>query len=154
MSNKVLIIVAIVFVLLLGMMGTGFFFMWNKMNAANAHSADSGETGTLSAAEPVKIGPIHPLDTFIVNLADEGGARYLRVTMNLELKDEDAVGLVEERLPLVRNGVLMLVPAKKYADISTVEGKDVLREELVAKLNSFLKPDSVTNIYFTEFVIQ
>jgi flagellar FliL protein len=136
------------------MMGTGFFFMWNKMNAANAHSADSGETGTLSAAEPVKIGPIHPLDTFIVNLADEGGARYLRVTMNLELKDEDAVGLVEERLPLVRNGVLMLVPAKKYADISTVEGKDVLREELVAKLNSFLKPDSVTNIYFTEFVIQ
>jgi flagellar FliL protein len=48
----------------------------------------------------------------------------------------------------------MLVPAKKYADISTVEGKDVLREELVAKLNSFLKPDSVTNIYFTEFVIQ
>jgi flagellar FliL protein len=154
MSNKVLIIVALVFVLLLGMMGTGFFFMWNKMNAANAHSADSGETGALSAAEPVKIGPIHPLDTFIVNLADEGGSRYLRVTMNLELKDEDAVGLVQERLPLIRNGVLMLVPAKKYADISSVEGKDVLRNELVEKLNSFLKPDSVTNIYFTEFVIQ
>jgi len=154
MSNKVLIIVALVFVLLLGMMGTGFFFMWNKMNAANAHSADSGETGAPSAEELVKIGPIHPLDTFIVNLADEGGARYLRVTMNLELKDKDAVALVQERLPLVRNGVLMLLPAKKYADISTVEGKDALRYELVAKLNSFLKPDSVANIYFTEFVVQ
>ena len=154
MSNKVLIIVALVFVLLLGMMGTGFFFMWNKMNAANARTADSGETGALSAEEPVKIGPIHPLDTFIVNLADEGGARYLRVTMNLELKDKDAVALVQERLPLVRNGVLMLLPAKKYADISTVEGKDALRDELVAKLNSFLKPDSVANIYFTEFVVQ
>jgi flagellar FliL protein len=154
MSNKVLIIVALVFVLLLGMMGTGFFFMWNKMNAANAHSADSGETGASPAEELVKIGPIHPLDTFIVNLADEGGARYLRVTMNLELKDKDAVALVQERLPLVRNGVLMLLPAKKYADISTVEGKDALRYELVAKLNSFLKPDSVANIYFTEFVVQ
>jgi flagellar FliL protein len=154
MSNKVLIIVALVFVLLLGMMGTGFFFMWNKMNAANAHPADAGETGALSAEEPVKIGPIHPLDTFIVNLADEGGARYLRVTMNLELKNEDAVALVQERLPLVRNGVLMLLPAKKYADIATVEGKDALRDELVAKLNSFLKSDSVANIYFTEFVVQ
>jgi flagellar FliL protein len=154
MSNKVLIIVAIVFVLLLGMMGTGFFFMWNKMNAANAHSADSGETGASPAEELVKIGPIHPLDTFIVNLADEGGSRYLRVTMNLELKDKDAVALVQERLPMIRNGVLMLLPAKKYADISTVEGKDALRDELVAKLNSFLKPDSVANIYFTEFVVQ
>lgn len=154
MSNKVLIIVALVFVLLLGMMGTGFFFMWNKMNAANAHSADSGETGASPAEELVKIGPIHPLDTFIVNLADEGGARYLRVTMNLELKDKDAVDLVQERLPMIRNGVLMLLPAKKYADISTVEGKDALRYELVAKLNSFLKPDSVANIYFTEFVVQ
>ncbi|MEJ2520937.1 MAG: flagellar basal body-associated FliL family protein [Desulfuromonadales bacterium] len=154
MSNKVLIIVALVFVLLLGMMGTGFFFMWNKMNAANAHPPDAGESGTLSAEEPVKIGPIHPLDTFIVNLADEGGARYLRVTMSLELKDEDAVDLVQERLPLVRNGVLMLLPAKKYADIATVEGKDALRDELVAKLNGFLKSDSVANIYFTEFVVQ
>lgn len=154
MSNKVLIIVALVFLVLLGMMGTGFFFMWNKMNAANAHSADSGETGAPPAEELVKIGPIHPLDTFIVNLADEGGSRYLRVTMNLELKDKDAVALVQERLPMIRNGVLMLLPAKKYADISTVEGKDALRDELVAKLNGFLKPDSVANIYFTEFVVQ
>jgi flagellar FliL protein len=154
MSNKVLIIVALVFVLLLGMMGTGFFFMWNKMNAANANPADAGEAGALSAAEPVKIGPIHPLDTFIVNLADEGGARYLRVTMNLELKDKEAVDLVQERLPLIRNGVLMILPAKKYVEIATVEGKDALRDELVAKLNSFLKSDSVANIYFTEFVIQ
>ena len=154
MSNKVLIIVALVFVLLLGMMGTGFFFMWNKMNSANARTADPGETQDSSAEEPVKIGPIHPLDTFIVNLADEGGTRYLRVTMNLELKDKDAVALVQERLPMIRNGVLMLLPAKKYVDISTVEGKDALRDELVTKLNSFLKPDSVANIYFTEFVVQ
>ncbi|MDP4857495.1 MAG: hypothetical protein NWR42_08800 [Desulfobacterales bacterium] len=29
-----------------------------------------------------------------------------------------------------------------------------MRDELVAKLNGFLKPDSVANIYFTEFVVQ
>lgn len=154
MSNRVVIIVALVFVLLLAMMGTGFFFMWNKMNAANARVADPGEAQTLATEEPVKIGPIHPLDTFIVNLADEGGNRYLRVTISLELKDKDTVALVQERLPLIRNGVLMLLPAKKYADIATVEGKDALRGELAARLNSYLKPDSVVGIYFTEFVIQ
>ncbi|MFZ0132718.1 MAG: flagellar basal body-associated FliL family protein [Desulfobacterales bacterium] len=153
MSNKVLIIIAIVTVLVLGMMGTGFFFMWNKMNAANAHTAVPGETQPPSE-EPVKIGPIHELETFIVNLADEGGGRYLRVTMNLELKDKDTVALVQERLSLIRNGVLMLLPSKKYLDIATIEGKTALRAELVEKMNGFLKPDSVANVYFTEFVIQ
>lgn len=154
MSNKVLIIIAVVFVLVLGMMGTGFFFMWNKMNAANAHTADSGETQPSAAEEPVKIGPIHELETFIVNLADDGGGRYLRVTMNLELKDKDTVALVQERLSLIRNGVLMLLPSKKYVDIASIEGKTALRAELVERMNSFLKPDSVANVYFTEFVIQ
>ncbi|MFZ0611965.1 MAG: flagellar basal body-associated FliL family protein [Desulfobacterales bacterium] len=154
MSNKVLIIVAVVFVLLLAMMGTGFFFMWNKMNAANAHTADPVETQAPLAEEPVKVGPIHELDTFIVNLADEGGSRYLRVTMTLELKDKDTTALIQERLPLVRNGILMLLPSKKYVDIATLEGKTVLRTELVEKMNGFLKPGSVTNVYFTEFVIQ
>lgn len=154
MSNKVLIIIAIVFVLVLGMMGTGFFFMWNKMNAANARTAVPGETQPPSAEEPVKIGPIYELETFIVNLADEGGGRYLRVTMNLELKDKDTVALVQERLSLIRNGVLMLLPSKKYLDIATIEGKTALRAELVEKMNGFLKPDSVANVYFTEFVIQ
>ncbi|MFZ1202610.1 MAG: flagellar basal body-associated FliL family protein [Desulfobacterales bacterium] len=154
MSNKVLIIVAVVFVLLLAMMGTGFFFMWNKMNAASARTADPVETQAAEAEEPVKVGPIHELDTFIVNLADEGGSRYLRVTMNLELKDKDTIALVQERLPLVRNGILMLLPSKKYADIATLEGKTALRAELAEKMNGFLKPHSVTNIFFTEFVIQ
>ncbi len=154
MSNKMLIIVAIVFVLLLAMMGTGFFFMWNKMTAASAHTADPVEDQAPVAEEPVKVGPIHELDTFIVNLADEGGTRYLRVTMNLELRDKDTIALVQERLPLVRNGVLMLLPSKKYADIATLEGKTALRAELVEKMNGFLKPDSVANVYFTEFVIQ
>ena len=154
MSNKVLIMVALVFVLLLGMMGTGFFFMWNRMNAADAHPSDSSESQNAPSEAPLKIGPIQPLETFIVNLADEGGTRFLRVTMNLEVKDKDTIALVQERLPLVRNGVLMILPTKKYDDIASLEGKTALQVELVAKLNGVLAPDSVTNVYFTEFVIQ
>ena len=153
MSNKFMIIMIIVFVLLLGMMGTGFFFMWNKLNAVNAQQSDS-EQGDTSAAAPVQVGPLHQLETFIVNLADEGGNRYLRTKMNLELKNEESNTMVQERLPMIRNSILMILPTKTYTDIATVEGKSALRDEIVTKLNAFLAPGSVTNIYFTEFVIQ
>ena len=149
-----MIILIIVFVLLLGMMGTGFFFMWSKLNAVNAQQTTAEQGNDATAEEPQKIGPLHPLDTFIVNLADEGGNRYLRTTMNLELKDEESTLLVQERLPMIRNSVLMILPTKKYDDISTVEGKSTLRDEMVTKLNAVLAPGSINNIYFTEFVIQ
>ncbi len=154
MSKKFVVILIVVFVLLLGMMGTGFFFMWNKINTVNAHQINPDQENDASAAEPLKIGPLHALETFIVNLADEGGNRYLRVAMNLELKDEESNTMVQERLPMIRNGILMILPTKKYEDISTVDGKSALRDEIVSKLNAFLAPGSVTNIYFTEFVIQ
>ena len=148
-----MIIMVIVFVLLLGMMGTGFFFMWNKLNAVNAQQDNSEQGGTLANA-PVQVGPLHQLETFIVNLADEGGNRYLRTKMNLELKNEESNVMVQERLPMIRNSILMILPTKTYTDIATVEGKSALRDEIVTKLNAFLAPGSVTNIYFTEFVIQ
>ena len=149
-----MIIIIIVFVLLLGMMGTGFFFMWNKLNTVNAQQSNSEQGDASAAAAPIQVGPLHPLDTFIVNLADEGGNRYLRTKMNLELKDEESNLMVQERLPMIRNSILMILPTKTYTDIATVEGKSALRDEMVTKLNAFLAPGSVTNIYFTEFVIQ
>jgi flagellar FliL protein len=154
MSNKLLIVIVVVFVLLLGMMGTGFFFMWNRLNAVNAQPAGSLAAAEAQKTEIAKIGPIFPLDTFIVNLADEGGNRYLRVTMNLELKDDQTTGQVQDRLPVIRNGILMILPTKTYKDIHTSEGKTQLMDELLAKLNGMLLPGSVTNIYFTEFVVQ
>ncbi len=78
--NKALIIVKLVFAAL-GM--TGRFFMYNVMNAAIAHLADARNRNP-SAEELVQDrARSNDFDTFIVNLADEGGARRLCVTMNL-----------------------------------------------------------------------
>lgn len=155
MSRKMLIIVIIgVAVFIVGAVGAGFFMMWNKVNsiqmlAAPAESSEQEE----SDSEP-KIGPIHPLDTFIVNLADEGGNRYLRTTLKLELADDRSVDFVQKRLPLIRDSILMTLPTKRYEDINTVEGKMMLRDELIRKLNVIMVPGSISNIYFTEFVVQ
>jgi flagellar FliL protein len=163
MSKNVIIIIIAVFVLLMGMIGAGFYLLWSQMTASIAQvqmQNGASEEEAEAEAQEEKIGTMYRLDTLIVNLADHGGKRYLRVTMELELKaneDYDAVEVVEEiekRMPQLRDTILMILPSKQYSDISTTAGKIILRDELMGKLNSHLKTGLISTIYFTEFVIQ
>lgn len=158
MSKNVLIIIIAAFVLIMGMMGGGFFLMWKQMSATvaqvNQQNGSEEAADEVVEEEDVSIGPMYKMDTMIVNLADRGGKRYLRLTMQFELSTPEVVDEIEMRLPQIRDSILMILPAKQYADISTTQGKVALREELMAQLNGYLKKGAINTIYFTEFVVQ
>jgi flagellar FliL protein len=48
----------------------------------------------------------------------------------------------------------MTLATKRYADISTPEGKTALREEILNAVNGLLVSSQIARIYFKEFVIQ
>jgi flagellar protein FliL len=152
MSKTVSIIVIAVMLLFMGAVGGGFFILWNKVSHISQATAKPKPMPV--AEDENTLGPLFPLDTMIVNLADRGGQRYLRVTMSLELSDAKAEKTVKNLLPEIRDAILMILPTKKYADISTTEGKIALRKELMEKINSLMTKGRVNNIYFTEFVVQ
>jgi len=155
MSNKVLIIlIGVMMIFMLGM-GGGLFLMWNKLSAINMQTnANAGVQPGQTGANEQPLGTIYALDTFIVNLADKGGNRYLRVTMDLELGIPELESELEKRLPQVRDSILMILPSKRFEDISSVEGKIALRDQILERLNGFLTLGKITNIYFKEFVVQ
>jgi flagellar FliL protein len=153
MSKKVLIIIILSSVVVLGGLGAGFFIMWQKLANLGVQNVQASPAEADKKAE-VGMGPTYHLDPFIVNLADEGGKRFLRVTMELEVKNDEMVKQVEDHLPKIKDSILMVLPTKKYADLHTVDGKVALRDQIMKKINGFLKDAPVTHIYFTEFVIQ
>ncbi len=111
------------------------------------------------AAKPKKeekpdIGPIYPMNVFIVNLMEPMGKRYLKVKVELELDSEKLLPEVEKRLPQLRDAILTMLSSKSYEDISDLSGKYQLRAEIIAMLNRFLKTGKINNVYFTEFVVQ
>jgi flagellar FliL protein len=156
MSNKILIIIIGVVILMMSMMGVGFYILWHKMSVTVAQIQNAGADHKEQKPEETKplIGTIFKLETMIVNLSDQGGKRYLRVTMQLELSKPELTAELDQRLPQVRDSILMILPTKEFAQINATEGKVQLRDEIIAKLNSFLKSGTITNIYFTEFVVQ
>jgi flagellar FliL protein len=155
MSNKILVLLIGVMMMLMLGLGGGLFMMWNQLSALNAQSvADAGGQPDEVVSLEQSLGPIFSLDTFIVNLADKGGTRYLRVTMDLELGNSDLEDELYKRLPQVRDSLLMILPSKRFEDISTVQGKTALRDEMLEALNGYLGQGKITNIYFKEFVVQ
>ena len=152
MSKTVLIIIILVAVLFMGMVGAGFFILWNKVSQM---PLDPSAVEEIPVEEEENVmGPLYALDTMVVNLSDQGGKRYLRVTMALELNNPDAVATIESRLPQVRDAILMILPTKTYDDVSTTDGKIALRSQLMENINNLMTKGRVNNIYFTEFVVQ
>ena len=100
------------------------------------------------------IGPIYPLETFIVNLVGNQGKSYLKAKIELELDNEKLTKEIDKRLPQFRDTILTLLSSKSNDEIKTLEGKYLLREEIVSMLNQFLTTGKVVNIYFTDFIVQ
>jgi flagellar FliL protein len=160
MSNKVLLILVGLVLVLVLVMGGGMFMIWTKLPSASPKAVvPEPEAGAEAGAIPDKtkpedIGAVVSVETFIVNLADPGGARYLRVTMDLELAGKAGGDEIIKRMPQIRDAILMILSTKRYADISTTEGKTALREEILNAVNGLLASVQISRIYFKEFVIQ
>ncbi len=150
MSKKRIILIVIALVVLAGLGGGGFF-------AYKTFFAAPEEPPPEEAAPPppkVTMGPVYPMDPFLVNLADPGRPRFLKVMLQLEL-DNDAVAAELDTLkPKVRDALLTLLSSKASVDLTTVGDKERLRNEILHRLNAFLSTGQVVEVYFTDFVVQ
>lgn len=155
MSNKLItVFIGVLFLMILGM-GGGMVLIWNKLSAVSAQTADAASDQQADKPKPEAPGKVMAMDTFIVNLADPGANRYLRVTMDLEVTGgKTPEEEITRRTSQLRDAILMILPTKKFSDIITTEGKTALRDELIAALNALLATSKVSRIYFKEFVIQ
>ncbi|MEJ5347471.1 MAG: flagellar basal body-associated FliL family protein [Desulfosoma sp.] len=152
-KKKSPILKILILVIGLAVLGGGGFFAYKKFFAAS----DAPETteakpaeAKASVAKPV----VKNLDTFLVNLADPGGERYLKVTMQLSLSNEAVSQEIDNRIGELRDSVLLLLSSKEYDDISSLSGKLALKKTLMTNLNRALKQGTVQDIYFTEFLVQ
>jgi flagellar protein FliL len=154
MSKKGLMILVVCFVIIALGVGAGLYMMWGKVSGAAPESGKGTEEVAEKEEAKVKIKALLSMETFVVNLADPGGKRYLRMTLAIELDDKDFVAEAKEAVPRMRDRVLLILPAKMFKVIRTSSGKDALRKEIIDQLNPLLKKCKITNLYFQEFVIQ
>ncbi|KAA0258418.1 flagellar basal body protein FliL [Deferribacter autotrophicus] len=149
-KSKLFLIIILVVVLLIGGGAAYFFLVKGKADKNAEETVKEKKQAKVDAG----IGPLYSLDTFIVNLADPGGTRYLKVTMQLELDNEKLQEEMDKRKPQIRDVILTVLSSKTYAEVSTAQGKLALKQELIRRINLILTSGTIRSIYFTEFVAQ
>ncbi len=114
--------------------------------------------------------------TKIINLAEPGGRRYIRINVVLEFvpPEEDPTAkpaaegegaavdpvietftnTINAKLPMINDTVITLLSSKSFDELYTTEGKEKLRQAILDEVQSMLPADKILGVYFTEFVVE
>lgn len=115
------------------------------------HGAEGGGHGGAAAGAA---STIYPLEPFIVNIYDGQELRYLKVKVELEMANPAVKPELDARLAPIRDAVLVLLSTKTLQEIQDIQGKNQLKEEILAAINKNIPPGKIAKVYFTDFVVQ
>ncbi|MBX2883468.1 MAG: flagellar basal body-associated FliL family protein [Granulosicoccus sp.] len=135
--------------------------------AAEAMPGEEGEGMPVAPPEPPPL-PVVVTATevfyhyiqpeFIVNFRGRERPRTLMVEITVSSYVEDSLELLSKHSPELRNNLLLVMAEKKGTELTTLEGKNQLREEVKDSLNQLMKKHSgimaIDDVYFTRFVLQ
>lgn len=145
----------IIIVAALAILGAGGYFAMDMFMGEDETTAAEGGADAEQAAADEEPLTVLALEPFIVNLADPSGKRYLKLALTIDCKNEETKQMLENRMPKIRDSILLLLTSKEYSQIYPVDGKIRLRNEVLQKINAALGgTGEVHAVYFTEFVIQ
>jgi flagellar FliL protein len=148
-SKKKLIIIIAAVVLLAGGGGAAWFL---------THQKSDYKKEEVKHEKPAPAPVFLTLETFTVNLQADPDEKFLQLDLSLQVPTPEAAEAIKVQMPAVRSRLLMLLTSKSASEISTVEGKQELTEEIVAEVKKPFatggKPQEVLGVFFTSFVIQ
>ena len=115
-------------------------------------------TEAAEAAEPeLSTRGVFAFEPFLVNLADDGGQRFLKVTISLVVETPEEAKHVEETPVIVahiRSAIIEVLTQQKAPALVTPEGKTALKQAIKTRTSPLMPDKKVLDVLFSEFVVQ
>lgn len=90
----------------------------------------------------------------VVNLSGSMGTRYLKVSFTVFSSNPDLQKIVSENKPQLLDVALNVLSSRTLAELEAAGARNTVRNDLVTNLNQALNNDVVSQVYFSEFVVQ
>ncbi|MGC8769460.1 flagellar basal body-associated FliL family protein [Calditerrivibrio sp.] len=158
---KLIIILVVVLVLLVGGGLAAYLFLFKSKPAE--HNAAATEEKAPAKGEKAKQDKksgekaktvVYSMGAIIVNLADQGVQRYLKVQIAVELDNPKLEEEVKKREPQIKDIIISVLSSKTVADVNTPQGKIALKQEIIKRSNMVLTEGEITDLFFSEFIVQ
>ena len=147
------IIATILLVLIVyGVSNSDFFkFKGNVLKQKQKTGLGYVRTGRVDYKSPT----VFFLGDFTTNMAtNDRAGKFVRVEIRLEMSDEDMSDELKQKNIRLRDAVIDEMSLKRFSQISTEKGKEELKENLKNRLNTIVHDGEITEVYFTQFIIQ
>jgi flagellar basal body-associated protein FliL len=91
----------------------------------------------------------------LVAYVPDDDASYQPVTSGGKDPDKEFQAAIKKYVPAIEDVVTTVLSSKTYDEVRSVEGKDAAKREIKDRVQRVLGDDQhVTNVYFTDFVVQ
>jgi flagellar basal body-associated protein FliL len=118
--------------------------------ASDSSIALAGQRGQVEVSEMTfNISPLRDRETQIIQRM-----QYASLSFSIELRDRAFEEKFSGIQPLFMDRLVALMADKEFEKLTTVQGRYLLRTELVELINQLAKRPIATDLYFTEFVIR
>lgn len=153
-ENKAILLGIIVVVQIGLAIGLTQFLIVPKLGVSSADVAPE-EVAADPVADMPQMGVLVGLNEIIVTLkSTPARPRYLRINVDLEVKDQVTADIVTSRIPQLRDTVIMALSGKTAEELNSPEGRKGLRDEIFRKINVSFPDGYLMNIYFSDLVVQ
>lgn len=147
----IIIIVATVIIATMGSAYSTYIFLsrWHEANGLGTVAAEPKGNGA-------SFGYTYNAGDFTVNILDERGTgtRFMRTGVVLAADTEEIIKELERRAPQVRDVIISGLRSRTYQEVLSPNGMNLLKQDVLDSLNSILGHYKISDVYFTDFVLQ
>jgi len=100
------------------------------------------------------MGPTVRFENFTVQLKSLDVDRYAHLAIEIEVADEVAKGMVEKKVPPIRDAILSYLSDRTPDELRGSDGLKEIKESMIKKLEDLIPGHRIRNLYITDFIIQ
>jgi flagellar FliL protein len=137
---------------------TGFFNPPVQYGDPNALPGETGEPLEPLAALPEDVFYHNLQPEFVVNFYGNSRTKFMMIELVVGTHDEKLLPIFSDHDPEIRDAMLTLLSDQNSEELKTAEGKQILREKAVAKLDAivgrYYRTGRIKDVYITRLVMQ
>jgi len=158
-GKKKLLFILVPVLVLIGAASAAYFLgladpllkMFHKKEAAAPAAAED----TAKPGQPAPQAVFYDLPEILVNLNSNGRKQnFLKIRVSLELESPLDVPKIESVMPRIIDNFQVYLRELRIEDLQGSAGLLRLREELLTRVNSSVKPAKVNDVLFKEMLVQ
>ena len=139
-------------------------FVYTKMVFKRPEITEEKERAKIVAAEAKPASETKhimiPMEPITVNLdpfiGDDGKQKihYATLTLTFELRGQTDATAFNQVVPVIMDKVIQNLGKKKFEDLNQVQGRYLFRSQIIEAANEYLGKPSVSEVFFSDFLLQ